>query len=79
MIMSFSWKKIKQEAIDIKVRRAITQVQGDNPNQDVAVKHPQWIKQAQSKNYDELKKSVTELIERKQAQAMARRKKNATY
>ncbi len=77
--MGFSWKQAKIDAVDIKIRRAITMVQGDNPNPDIAVRHPEWIKQAQQKQYTELKNSVEDLIKREQNQAMIRRKKNATY
>ncbi len=62
-----------EEAIRIKIRRAITQIQGDNPNQDMAVKHPDWVKDAQNKNYNMLIKKVTEETKRYQERALERR------
>ncbi len=73
----FSWKQAKKDAIEIKIRRAITQVSGDNPNQDIAIKNPNWVSKAQQKDYTDLKKSVTQLIEKQQERAMARRLKVA--
>ncbi len=69
----FSWKTEKELAIKTKVRRAITQVQGDNPNKDIAIRHPEWIKQAQSKQYTELTKSITDSVQRAQDRVQARR------
>ncbi len=73
----FSWKALKEEAIRVKVARAITQVQGDNPNGDIAIKHPEWVREAQNKKYTELTKSITESVKRQQDLAIARRLKVA--
>ncbi len=74
---SFSHKVMKEEAIRIKVQRAITQVQGDNPNGDIAIKHPEWVREAQNNKYTELTKSITESMKRFQESAQARRDKVA--
>ncbi len=74
---NFNWKLMRELAIKMKVERAITQVQGDNPNPDIAIKHPEWIRAAQNKNYTELTKSVTEQVKRAQAEAIRRRNKHA--
>ncbi len=66
-----------EEAIKIKIRRAITMVQGDNPNSDIAVKHPEWVRAAQQKNYTELIKKVTEDTKKKQDLVRMRRLKFA--
>ncbi len=73
----FSHKKMAEIALKIKIERAITQVQGDNPNSDIAIRHPEWIREAQNKKYTELTKSVTDSVKRMQDQALARRMKVA--
>ncbi len=73
----FNWKKMKEEAIRVKIERAITMVQGDNPNPDIAIQHPEWIREAQNKKYTELTKSITDRVKRQQDQALARRQKVA--
>ncbi len=70
---SFSWKKQKEDAVKLKIRRAITMVQGDNPNPDIAIKHPEWIKQANANQYTELTKKVREDTIRYQERAQKRR------
>ncbi len=69
----FSHKKMSEEVIKIKVRRAITQVQGDNPNTDVATKHPDWVREANQKKYDVLTKSITDEVKKYQLNARERR------
>ncbi len=73
----FSWKQCKVDAKAIKIRRAITMVQGDNPNPDIAVLHPEWIREAQLKKYTELTKSVGDACDKFQQRAIARRDKFA--
>ncbi len=73
----FSWKAIKKEAIRIKIERAMTMAKHKNVNPDFAIQHPEWVREAQNNNYTDLKKKVTEVIERQQAQAQARRDKIA--
>jgi len=70
-----SWKKAKEDAIKLKVRRAITMSSGDNPNGDIALKHPEWVREAQTGKYLELVKSVTGDIKRYQDRAIQRRLK----
>ncbi len=69
----FSHKQAAEDAIKIKIRRAITMVSGDNPNSDIAVKHPEWIRAAQKKDYTELIKKVTEDTKKFQLRARERR------
>ncbi len=71
--IGFSHKWMAEEALKIKIRRAITQVQGDNPNSDVAVRHPEWVRESQNKKYTELIKSVTDQIKKNQGRALERR------
>ncbi len=73
----FDWKKMKEEALRIKIERAIIMVQGDNPNSDIAIQHPEWVREAQNKKYTELTKSITDKIKKYQDQALARRLKVA--
>ncbi len=74
--MVFSWKAAKANAIEIKVRRAITMADSGQ-NSDFKIQHPDWVRDAQAKNYTHLKKVVKESVERYQAQAQARRDKRA--
>ncbi len=73
----FSHKAMREEAIKIKIERAIIQVQGDNPNPDIAIQHPEWVREAQNKKYTELTKYITERVKRQQDSALARRQKVA--
>ncbi len=73
----YSHKKMAEIALKIKIERAIAQVQGDNPNPDVAIQHPEWVREAQNKKYTELTKSITDKVTRYQAAAIARRMKVA--
>ncbi len=73
----FNWKMMREIAIKIKVERAIAMVQGDNPNSDMAIKHPEWVRAAQQKNYTELTKKITEQTKRAQDEALRRRNKVA--
>ncbi len=76
MDMSFAYSAPEQRkrAIETKIRRAITMAKvGTNP--DFKLAHPDWVREAQTKNFTALKKQVLELIEKKQATAMKRRMK----
>jgi hypothetical protein len=55
----FSWKIMKQQAIDIKIRRAKTMAKSDC-NPDFSVKHPDWCRDAKKGNYKDLEKKITE-------------------
>ncbi len=74
--MGFSWKHAKEEAIKVKIRRAIIMATAGVPNPDFKIRHPEWIQQAQSKNFSELKKKITEETKRKQDLYYARIVKN---
>ncbi len=70
--MGFSWIKAKENAIAVKVRRAKTMAHGNiNPDFDKA--HPDWVRDAQNKNYSSLTKIVTENAKRFQDIAYQRR------
>ncbi len=69
----FNWKKEQEYAIKVKIERAITMVQGDNPNPDIAILHPEWVREAQNKKYTELTKSITDRVKKQQERAIARR------
>ncbi len=74
--MSFAYSAIeaRKAAIETKIRRAMVMAKvGTNP--DFKIAHPDWIREAQTKNFTALKKQVTELIEKKQGTAMKRRLK----
>jgi len=71
----FSWKAFKEEAIKLKIERAITMVSGDTPNTDMAIAHPDWVRQAQTKNFTDLRAKVRLQMEKDQARAQARRDK----
>ncbi len=73
----FSWKKMQEKAVQIKIRRAKTMVTGNNPNPDIAIQHPEWIRAAQKKDYTELTKQVTDKIKRAHERALGRRKRLA--
>ncbi len=74
--MTFSWKQAKLDAIAIKIRRARTMaINASNP--EFKLQHPDWIRDAQSKNFTLLDKKVKEATEKYQALAQARRDKRA--
>ncbi len=73
----YSHKDMIDRALKIKIRRAITMVQGDNPNSDIAIQHPEWIRAAQNKNYVELTKYVTQKFNQHQEKTKMRRNKFA--
>ncbi len=74
--MSFSWDAAKKQAIDTKIKRAIIMAKG-NINSDFDVLHPDWIKQAVTKDYIDLKLKIKEKVVRKQDKAIIRRAKLA--
>ncbi len=73
--MGFSWKQAKLDAIAIKVRRAKTMAEKKDVNPDFAIKHPEWIREAQQKRFTDLAKKVTEAVQKEQDRAQARRDK----
>ncbi len=75
MDTGYSHKQRAEDTIKLKVERAINMVQGDNPNPDVAIQHPEWVRAAQQKNYTELTKYVTEHTKKLQLRARERREK----
>jgi len=75
--MGYSHKAFAEEALKVKIRRAITMVQGDNPNPDIALKHPEWVRAAQNKNYTELTKEITQKVKAVQDEVIKRRNRFA--
>jgi len=73
----FSYKRMKEIAIEIKIRRAMTMAKQATPNTDFKIRHPDWVRDAQNNNYINLKKVVREEIEKKQQIALDRRAKIA--
>ncbi len=72
--MSFSWETMKKTAIDTKIRRAKTMaIVGSNP--DFKLAHPDWVRDAQTKNFTILIKKVREDAIKQQEVAMRRRLK----
>ncbi len=72
--MAFSWDQTKKDAIAMKVRRAVTMAKVGK-NTDFKLAHPDWVRDAQNKNYIDLKKKVTDSVVKRQELAMARRQK----
>ncbi len=73
----YSHKDMMKRAIEVKIRRAKTMVDGDNPNPDMAIRHPEWIRAAQQKNYTELIKDITLKTKKFQENTLRRRDKTA--
>jgi len=74
MSFPYSHEEAKKGAIEVKIRRAITQSKG-NINPDFDKDHADWVRQGQNKNYTDLKIKIKDLMIKKQARAMARRAK----
>ncbi len=76
MSSGFSWKQAKIEAIDLKIQRAITMANaGSNP--EFKLKHPDWVRDAQKKDYTLLKTQVKDKVLKYQNQAIQRRDKRS--
>jgi len=72
--MGFSWKQAKLDAIATEIRRNKTMaINGNNP--DFKLKHPDWVRDAQQKNYTQMEKITKEYMQLKQKQAQSRRDK----
>jgi len=72
--MGFSWEQAKIDAVALKIRRAKTMaVVGSNP--DFKLKHPDWVRDAQKKDFTLLNKKVKEEAEKFQQQYAKRRLK----
>ncbi len=72
----FSHTAIKKQAINIKIRRAMTMAKAGS-NSDFKILHPDWVRDAQNDNYTNLKKMVKEDMEKRQKQAQDRRDKRS--
>lgn len=68
------WTELKKNAIDKKIERAILMAKA-GVNKDFAIQHPDWIKQAQTKNFTDLRIKVKQAVEKSQEIAKARRDK----
>ncbi len=72
--MAFSRAKLLERALAIKIDRNITLAKAGN-NSDFKLAHPDWVREAQQKNYIMLKKVTTELVQKHQSDALKRRQK----
>ena len=57
--MAFSRKQQLEDALKIKIQRAILMSKGQ-VNSDFDRKHPDWVRDATAKNYVKMVKSITE-------------------
>ncbi len=73
MNMGFSWKQAKIDAIATQIRRAKTMALKSNPNTDFQLQHPDWIREAQSNNFTQLTKQITEKVKARQKLAEDRK------
>ncbi len=74
--MPFSWDQLKKQVVQDKIDRAIIMAKnGTNP--DFKILHPDWVRDAQSKNFTDLRIKITKDIEKRQEKAILRRQKNA--
>ncbi len=72
----FSWKEAKADTVDLKIQRAITMANnGQNP--DFKALHPDWVRDAQKKDYTLLKTQVKEKCLKYQNKAQQRRDKRS--
>ncbi len=74
--MPFSWDKAKKQTVDHKIARAISMARAGS-NHDFKIAHPDWVREAQKKNYIALKISIKDLVEKQQKASMLRRDKLA--
>ncbi len=74
---AFSWERMKKLAVEVKIQRAITMARKKDVNSDFRIQHPDWVKQAQSGDFTDLKRKIKESVEKQQQTAMNRRKKVA--
>jgi len=79
--LSFSWKTEKEIAIAIAIRRARILAGGASPesmaNPDFKIQHPDWVRDANNKNFTQMDKIVREGVLKQQKIAMDRRAKYA--
>jgi len=72
--MGFSWKQLQIEAILAEIRRNKTMsINASNP--DFKLRHPDWIRDAQNKNFTQLVKDTTKVMQAKQHLALDRKLK----
>ncbi len=74
MSVPFSWALAKKEGLKHKIDRAML-MSNNHINPDFDIKHPDWVRDAQNKNYTNLKKIIKEQVEKQQAQVLKRREK----
>ncbi len=71
-LMAFSRILSNARALEIKVRRAKTMSKG-NVNPDFDKAHPDWVRDAQNKNYTSMSKIIRDNAKKFQDLALARR------
>ncbi len=72
--MAYSHVQFKENAIIVKIRRAKTMANAGN-NPDFKLQHPDWVRDAQNKNYTSLIKKVTDDTKKRQEIYIRRRLK----
>ncbi len=72
--MPFSWDEARASIIAKKIQRNITFAKVGT-NKDFKISHPDWVSQAQTKNFVDLKKKVKESVMKQQDLAIIRRLK----
>ncbi len=79
--MPFSWKQAKEDAIKIKIRRAMTNarhpVYKDGTINTQIINHKAWVTAAAKKDYTQLVIEVTDMVKKRQEQEMESRRKLA--
>ncbi len=75
-MVGYSHKQMKIDAIAMKIRRAKTMAINAN-NPDFKLQHPDWVRDAQKKDFTLLTKVVKEKEEKYQQLAQARRDKRS--
>ncbi len=74
--MVFSWNQAKINAVNCKIRRAMTMAKSAT-NPTFKLEHPDWVRDAVKNDYTLLKKVVKEKVIKAQDQAQARRDKRS--
>ncbi len=71
MMMAFSWNEFLKKALQHKINRNISLTRGQK-NKDFDKDHPDWIRDATSKNYTQMKKKIKEDFEKHQLNRLER-------
>jgi len=72
----FSWTTFNKKILELKLERA--KIQAKNKHADMAIKNPQWIKEAQNNRFTELTIEITKRTLAHQQGERDRRQKYAS-